>query len=141
MPPYWERARAWAKAETKTFSLVKALPSVMIAILQYLFTGRSTGTQMLVSIALAIGTYMVLLSCEYAWKLLVLGPVAIDAQRATEAEGLRQKIKALTPTISPLEQNRRGLVAKKLAEIDEPFRDVAKTVLRLLIEHGATYLK
>src|SRR5450759_3858818 len=35
--PYWARARNWAKGQTKTYSIQKAVPSVLAAVLQYYF--------------------------------------------------------------------------------------------------------
>ena len=126
MLPYWARARAFARANTKTFSPWKALPTVLAAGARWYFWSRTTVIETLQIIAAAVSTYLLCYLVDFLWKLMVVAPAAIDLENRNAANALQHTIDRLTD-VPLIEQNRRTMVRQKLEEIPEPFREVTTT--------------
>lgn len=68
----------------------------------------------------------------------MIAPVKIDAAHTAEVEALRKVIDRAND-ISPVERSKRETVARKIAEIPEPFREPVCQILRHLIQHGEVH--
>lgn len=133
--PYWKRARAWARDHTETYSLNKAAPAVVIALLQYLFSSGSVFQKTLISIGLILLSYLLLLALEFLWKMLIAAPVALDAEHAVNTTRLESKIRDLderleAPKVPELERSRRDLVRSKLKDCTPDDFAVLKYILQ-----------
>jgi hypothetical protein len=73
---------------------------------------------------------------------LVRSTKLLDAEAQSTIKAQSERIMAIEnerSAISALEQSRRNAVTESLADIDEPFRDLAGSVLRFLLHHGETH--
>lgn len=91
----------------------------------------------LIAIGTLFGAYFLLLGIEFLYNLLVAAPPALDFQQAEVITGLEAQISALrqqlsAPTVSPLERERRDLVANRLMNAAE--EDIA--VYKYVLQHG-----
>jgi hypothetical protein len=77
---YWGRAGTWARQHTKTFTVIKAIPSVLAAIAQYRFFGMRPMKETGFVILTLFGSYAVLYAIEFIGKILFLAPPALDKQ-------------------------------------------------------------
>jgi hypothetical protein len=133
--PYWKRARAWARDHAETYSLKKAAPAVVIALVQYLYSSGSVFQRTLISIGLILLSYLLLLALEFLWKMLIAAPVALDAEHAVDTTRLESKIRDLderleAPKVPELERSRRDLVRSKLKDCTPDDFAVLKYILQ-----------
>jgi len=105
---FWRLSRNWAWQHTDTYSLKKAVPSIVIALLQAAFSEGTAARRTLLAIGIIVGTYLVLLCCEFMWKLLIQAPAALH-QECTEE---KRRLEALQIT----SQARRE-VSQRLGEL------------------------
>ena len=80
---YWQRARNFARQNAKMFTIWKAAPSVLGAGISILFHLQPM-QQILTTAAVAVGCYALLYGVEFAWKLFVEAPAAIDKERDSD---------------------------------------------------------
>lgn len=142
MSPYWERARAFARENSKTFGPWKAIPSILTAILagmlhRYLHLLWSP-IDIIIVVGCGLVTYFLCYGVDFLWKLLVVAPVKLDAARTLEIDKLQKAINKANG-VSLVERSKRETVARKIAEIPEPFREPVREILKHLIQHGEVH--
>jgi hypothetical protein len=86
---YWWRAGTWARQHTKTFTVIKAIPSVLAAIGQYRFFGMRPMKETGFVILTLFGSYVLLYAIDFIGKILFMAPPALDKQ-ALENTARRQ---------------------------------------------------
>ncbi|MGI8958982.1 MAG: hypothetical protein ACR2IV_04300 [Bryobacteraceae bacterium] len=89
---YWARAGGWARANTKLYTLPKAVPPILAAFVQYLVFHQQTMQQFQITAAIVIGGYIVLYTLEFTWKCLFRAPVALDTERHGQVLQLTAKL-------------------------------------------------
>jgi hypothetical protein len=76
-PTYWRLAREWARANTKTYTLPKALPPILAAAAQHWLLHLRPVTQTLAIIGTILGGYALLYLLDITWKLLFRSPAVL----------------------------------------------------------------
>jgi hypothetical protein len=89
---YWATAHAWAKEHTKTYTLWKAIPSMLTTAMGTWLFHLQPVAKALVLAATLFGSYGILYTLEYAWNLLIVAPHAIANGMNTELVGLKKKL-------------------------------------------------
>jgi hypothetical protein len=123
MPAYWSRAHQWAKKNTRTFTLSKAIPSILALILQSRFDLQP---RLLAAVGSVISAYLFTQLLHYLWNLLLRAPVALDAERQMEADSLNEQVRRLStenaelkePKLSPGEEATSNRANDALEEFD-----------------------
>jgi hypothetical protein len=122
---YWRRA--WkAKPPARYFSLVRAIPSILIAAIQfYIFKAQRPFTQMWIIILTILAVYFILYASETVWNFAALAPVILDqlAQQSVNKQN-----------VVPIEQQRQYLVTQRMDELTIPQQDA----VHYIILHGET---
>jgi hypothetical protein len=121
---YWRRA--WkAKPPTSKFSLYRAIPSVLIVIIQIVFRAQRSIKEMFATTLIIVAVYIVLYALETVWNFVSLAPVRLDqlAQQSVDKQN-----------VGPLEQQRQYLVAQRMEELTIPQQDAVHYILL----HGET---
>ena len=132
-PQYWSQARAWARARTKTYTLPKAAPPILAALGQFVFSRKAPMSQVLLTVLIILGGYLMLYGLEFCWNLLFRAPMALYgeseqkvASAQAEVRALMEKAQALKRT--PAEEHRHRIVVDAIEKYGEP----ARTALRHL---------
>jgi hypothetical protein len=134
---YWRYARR-NRTKAKFFSLYRAIPSLFIAVFQFIWLRKGHATkELLIAIATICGVYLGLFILESLWNLVVLTPPRIYAEQIDVIGDLTAKNSFLeeelrSPQISPEEQRRRELVSGKIKELGE----IGRKILRCIEDHG-----
>lgn len=144
--PYWQRARAWAFAHTKTYTLPKAISPIVAAAAQWYFFRMRPMGQTILTIVTIFGAYVVLYAMEFTWQLLFKAPVALDGQRDIDLADITAKHAGViserdrvigtlqerlaAPKVSASEQKQRDLAAEKLKLFTDPEKKVLKHILQ-----------
>jgi hypothetical protein len=85
---YLSQAHKWAKARTKSFSPIRAIPSLIAVSAQYFLFCLSTMSNILITTATLVGSYVFLYVMEYLWKLFFLAPAQITAGMQSQIDSL-----------------------------------------------------
>jgi hypothetical protein len=139
-PPrmYWRYA--WReRVKAKLFSPYRAIPSVLALAAQFIakHKAHTPFTEMWIAIAIVVAVYLGIFVFESLWSLAILTPPKIYGAQVDvigELAGKTSRLEAelREPPVSPLEQQRRQLVSKKVKELGE----VGRKVLRCIEDHG-----
>jgi hypothetical protein len=86
--------------------------------------------QVITTIAVAIGCYLLLYVGEFLWHLLISAPVAIEAEHQKTISLLSTKVAELSR--HPYDEAFEKMVREKVQKASEP----ARQLLRFLIDHG-----
>ena len=127
---YWKRARSWASAHTKTYSLRKAFPPILAAVVQYFLFRMRAMRETAVIVATVIGGYVLCYWIEFAGNLLLAAPRAIYKEQHEETDRLGREIAKLQ--IRPYDT----ALASEVAVRVEKITDDAKTLLKFLVFRG-----
>jgi hypothetical protein len=128
---YWSEARSWAREHTKTYTLPKAIPPILAAIVQYLVFHQQTMRQVAVTTAIISGGYVLLYALEFVWKLLFLAPSAIYADQRLRINALKSDINELKS--DPADAHHYRIALEAVGKLS----DQAKHVLSSLWTNGA----
>jgi len=119
---YWRRARSWAFANTKTYTLPKAVPPILAAFIQYWFFRMRLMSEMFIIVGTVVGGYVLLYCLEFSWKLLFSAPSAIDAEMQSRHADLLSNIEGLKSTLSrkhPHDEHKEAQVKTVLSCLSE----------------------
>jgi hypothetical protein len=129
------------RPKAKVFSFYRAVPSLLIASIQFLwFHGKRPMKELWIIGGTICGVYLVLLTLENLWNFIVLAPVRIYAEQIALIGDLTAKNSFLesqlrVPKLSPQEQRRRDLVSHQVKNLTE----VERKLLRHLCDDGRTH--
>ena len=137
---YWAKACKYAYANTSLYSPWKAVPSIVVAVIQQALVSGTAVERTLTVVFITIGVYITLFIIELAFKLLISAPVAIHAEQADSLAHKDGRITQLEdslkkPVVSALEISRRKTVAEKIASFRQP-KDLVNETLKYILEHG-----
>lgn len=130
--PYWAEARSWAKDHTKTFTPLKAVPSVLASLGQWFFNLQPI-MRVLATVGVLIASYGLLYLLEYAWNLFVRAPRAIYQGNQGELVNLRERLAIAEKPKRPAAELARLQQIESILE-QCGYREAAVTFLRLLAE-------
>jgi hypothetical protein len=140
---YWNYV--WRqRSKAKLYSLNRAVPSIVIAIVQSLLRKNRSFAELVLIVATIFGVYLGLFVLESLWKFVVDTPVKIYAEqidliaesgskfsflerRCAELEAQRSN-----QNVSPQEQRRRELVSSSVTKLNEE----EKKILRYVFDQG-----
>jgi hypothetical protein len=134
---YWHYVRRH-RVKAKLFALYRAIPSLVIATVQFIWSRRGHSIRELsVSVGIICGVYLGIFIVETVWNLIVLTPPIIYAEQIEVISELLAKNSFLererkTPAISPQEQRRRELVSKEVKKLDP----IGRAILRYIHDQG-----
>ena len=123
---YWRRAAGFAYGHAQKFAVWKVIPTVAGAGLSLLLH-LQPGQQVLTTIAIAIGCYVLLYAGEFAWYLLIKAPVAIDQENRKEISSLSANLEATRKR--PYDQEHEKLVRGEVSALSEDMRNVLRYIL------------
>jgi hypothetical protein len=134
---YWRLA--WKKRpRTKTLSLWKAIPSVAVAVVQFLlFRSNRPIKEMWIIILIIVAVYLLLSALAGLRNFVVISPVDLHREQAQAISKLTDENNDLraaleTPKVSAEEARNRKMVQESLAS----FRKEEKEVLQLVLDRG-----
>jgi hypothetical protein len=135
---YWRYA--WReRVKAKLFSLWRAIPTVLLAIAQFVWkrNPQTPYRDLWILLAIIVAVYFGLFVIESVWKLVVMTPPQIYGEQVdaigealAKASYLERELRG--PQISPQEQRRRELVAGKIKELGL----TGRKILRCIEDHG-----
>jgi hypothetical protein len=129
---YWERARHWAGEHTDTYNLKKAVPSIIIAVIQYFVLPFSPVSRTLLSLATILIVWLLLYLLEFLFNLFVRAPVNLDAERQSIISDKDIEIADLRAQMSrrPYDDSQRAAAENRLMQVNV----AAKDMLRFLLQ-------
>ena len=130
---YWSRARAWARAHTKTYTLPKAVPPILAALGQFVFSRKAPMSQILLTVLIILGGYLMLYGLEFCWNLLFRAPMALYGESEQKVASAQAEVRALmekaqAPKRTLAEEHRHRIVVDAI----EKYGETAKAALRHL---------
>jgi len=134
---YWRYVRRH-RVKAKLFALYRAIPSLLIAIIQFIWFRRSRSMKELWIIGgIICGVYCGMFILESLWNLVVLTPTTIYAEQIDVISELSAKNSLLerertNPPISAQEQRRRELVSKEVKKLE----GIGRIILRYIHDQG-----
>ena len=98
---YWATAARFARRETKLFTPIKALPSIVAAgYLAWHYGASTTGQWARISFVLC-GSYALLAVMEFLWRMFLVAPRKLYTEAKAEEERLRELFFLAHPGGSP----------------------------------------
>ncbi len=137
MPAYWPRAHKWAKKNTRTFTLSKAIPSILASGIQWLFDLQPLSRALAV-ISSILGAYLLTLLSHYLWNLLLRAPIALDSERQKEADSFNEEVRRLSTENAELRKPKSSpgqeAILKRAKDALEEFDLNGRSFLTALME-------
>ena len=132
---YWRYV--WRhRVKPKFFSLYRAIPAVLVCILQFLWrrTAQTSFAEMRISLAIIVGVYLGLFLLDALWSFIVLTPPQIYGEQIGVIQDWIGRCGALEreTVVSPTEQRRREQVQMAWQQ----FTTEEKNVVRFVFDKG-----
>jgi uncharacterized membrane protein len=137
---YWREA--WQKRPpTKLFSLYRAVPSVIVSLVQFLRQAKPQRSfhELWLVTGIILGVYLALFVVETIWNFVIVSPARLHTERcsviANQAVVNNRLQKELTtPAVSAQEQRQR----KRASDLLKDFSKEERLVFQYLLDHGET---
>jgi hypothetical protein len=128
---YWRYVWRY-RVKPKFFSLYRAIPAVLVSILQFLWrrTAQTSFAEMWISLAIIVGVYIGLFLLDALWSFIVLTPPQIYGEQIGVIQDWIGRCGALEreTAVSPTEQRRREQVQKAWQQFTTEEKDVVRFV-------------
>jgi len=128
---YWLEVRRH-RVKPKFFSLYRAIPGILVSIVQFLWrrTAQTPPTEMWISLAIIAGVYLGVFLLEALWSFIVLTPPRIYGEQLGVIQDCIGRCAALEreTAVSPTEQRRREQVQKDWQQFTPEEKDVVRFV-------------